>query len=114
MVTALAGTMINGGAFAVPEALANKIIHPYSDFLLYDIDTGDGIVHAGPQDTANKLRTAALWGIRMWPRLMHDLKSLTLQNTIERHEREAAHVTRRFRELTATEKQELFVFLNSL
>jgi CxxC motif-containing protein (DUF1111 family) len=27
----------------VPEALGNKIIHPYSDFLLHDIGTGDGI-----------------------------------------------------------------------
>jgi hypothetical protein len=38
----------------VPEALGNKIIHPYSDFLLHDIGTGDGIVQAGPQDTAEK------------------------------------------------------------
>jgi CxxC motif-containing protein (DUF1111 family) len=28
----------------VPEALGNKIIHPYSDFMLHDIGTGDGIV----------------------------------------------------------------------
>jgi CxxC motif-containing protein (DUF1111 family) len=27
----------------VPEALGNKIIHPYSDFMLHDIGTGDGI-----------------------------------------------------------------------
>jgi CxxC motif-containing protein (DUF1111 family) len=112
--TAPAGTMINGGAFAVPDALGSKIIHPYSDFLLHDIETGDGIVQAGPQDTANKLRTAALWGLRMRPRFMHDLKSLTLENAIHRHQGEAEHVAREFRELSATEKQELFVFLNSL
>jgi Di-haem oxidoreductase, putative peroxidase len=63
ITTAPAGTVINGGQFAVPDALGNKVIHPYSDFLLHDIDTGDGIVQAGPQDTANKLRTAALWGL---------------------------------------------------
>jgi len=28
----------------VPAALGNKIIHPFSDFLLHDIGTGDGIV----------------------------------------------------------------------
>src|SRR5438876_4982887 len=56
IVTAAAGTLIAsgplipGGAFAVPEALGNKIIHPYSDFLMHDIGTGDGIVQAGPQD----------------------------------------------------------------
>jgi CxxC motif-containing protein (DUF1111 family) len=32
------------GDFAVPAALANKRILPYSDFLLHDIGTGDGIV----------------------------------------------------------------------
>ena len=47
--------------FTVSEAPGNKIIHPYSDFLLHDIETGDGIVQAGPQDPANKLRTAPLW-----------------------------------------------------
>jgi CxxC motif-containing protein (DUF1111 family) len=114
IVTAAPGTVINGGMFTVPDALGNKIIHPYSDFLLHDIDTGDGIVQAGPQDTANKLRTAALWGLRTKPRSMHDLKSLTLQNAIERHGGEAEHVKRRFQELSATEKQELFTFLNSL
>src|SRR5438046_1964437 len=57
IVTAPPGTSINGGAFTVPEALGNKIIHPYSDFLLHDIGTGDGIVQNPPEDTANKLRT---------------------------------------------------------
>src|SRR4029077_15908265 len=27
----------------VPEALGSKVIHPYSDFLLHDVGTGDGI-----------------------------------------------------------------------
>jgi CxxC motif-containing protein (DUF1111 family) len=114
ITTAPAGTVVNGGQFTIPDALGNKIIHPYSDFLLHDIDTGDGIVQAGPQDTANKLRTAALWGLRMKPRFMHDLKSLTLENAIERHQGEADRVERRFDELSPTQKQELFTFLNSL
>ena len=114
ITTARAGTLINGGTFVVPEALGNKIIHPYSDFLLHDIETGDGIVQAGPQDTANKLRTAPLWGLRMRPRFMHDLGSLTLENAIERHEGEAEHVIRRFRELDDADKQQLISFLESL
>jgi CxxC motif-containing protein (DUF1111 family) len=114
ITTAPPGTRINGGAFAVPAALGNKIIHPYSDFLLHDLETGDGIVQAGPQDTANKLRTAALWGLRMRPRFMHDLKSLTLESAIERHKGEAADVTEHFFDLTEAQKQQLFTFLNSL
>jgi CxxC motif-containing protein (DUF1111 family) len=114
IVTAPAGTVINGGAFTVPDALGNKIIHPFSDFLLHDIGTGDGIVQTPPADTANKLRTAALWGLRMRPRYMHDLHSLGLANAIERHQGEAAHVEKRFDELSPTERKELFTFLNSL
>jgi CxxC motif-containing protein (DUF1111 family) len=114
IITAPAGTPINGGAFAVPDALGNKIIHPYSDFLLHDIGTGDGIVQNPPQDTANKLRTVPLWGLRMHPRHMHDLQSLTLESAIDRHRGEAEHVRNRFRELSLTEKQALFTFLSSL
>jgi CxxC motif-containing protein (DUF1111 family) len=114
ITTAAPGTIINGGTFVVPEALGNKIIHSYSDFLLHDIETGDGIVQAGPQDTANKLRTAPLWGLRMRPRFMHDLRSLTLQGAIERHEGEAEHVIRRFRELSDADKQQIISFLESL
>jgi CxxC motif-containing protein (DUF1111 family) len=62
ITTAPPGTVIDGGTFAVPVALGSKIIHPFGDFLLHDIGTGDGIVQAGPQDTAHNLRTAALWG----------------------------------------------------
>jgi CxxC motif-containing protein (DUF1111 family) len=45
---------------------------------------------------------------------MHDLRSLTLENAIERHQGEARHVTGEFRELTETQKQQLISFLNSL
>ena len=98
----------------MPDALGNKIIHPYGDFLLHDIGTGDGIVQNPPEDTANKLRTVPLWGLRMHPRHMHDLKSLTLEGAIERHGGEAAQERNRFRDLTAVEKQALITFLNSL
>jgi CxxC motif-containing protein (DUF1111 family) len=114
ITTAPAGTVINGGAFTVPDALGNKIIHPFSDFLLHDVKTGDGVVQTPPQDTANKLRTAPLWGLRMRPRFMHDLQSLTLEDAIKRHRGEAERVARRFGALSPAEKQQVFTFLNSL
>jgi CxxC motif-containing protein (DUF1111 family) len=114
ITTAPPGTLINGGTFAIPVALGNKVIHPFSDFLLHDINTGDGIVQAGPQDTANKLRTAPLWGLRMRPRFMHDHQSLTLEDAIERHQGEAGDVIERFFDLTEAQRQQLFLFLNSL
>jgi CxxC motif-containing protein (DUF1111 family) len=114
MVTAPTGTVINGGAYTVPAALGNKVIHPYGDFLLHDVGTGDGIVQAGPTDTANKLRTAPLWGLHIKSRFMHDLESLTLEDAISRHKGEASHVAGRFRHLTPLEQQQLVTFLKSL
>jgi CxxC motif-containing protein (DUF1111 family) len=114
ITTAPPGTVIDGGMFTVPEALGNKIIHPFGDFLLHDIGTGDGIVQVGPQDTANKLRTVPLWGLRTKARFMHDLKSLSLDDAIQRHKGEASRVERRFDELSPTERDALLTFLKSL
>ncbi len=114
MTTDRPGTRINGGVYTVPEALGSKIIHPYGDFLLHDVGTGDGIVQIGPQDTADKLRTPALWGLRIKSRFMHDLRSLTLGDAIERHGGEAGEVISRFNGLSHQEQQELLTFLRSL
>jgi CxxC motif-containing protein (DUF1111 family) len=114
MTTDRAGTRINGGAYTVPEALGSKIIHPYGDFLLHDVGTGDSIVQVGPQDTANKLRTPALWGLHIRSRFMHDLESLTLIDAIRRHKGEAREVTTRFNGLSEEEQQQLITFVRSL
>jgi CxxC motif-containing protein (DUF1111 family) len=114
ITTAPAGTVIDGGMFIVPDALGDKIIHPFGDFLLHDIGTGDGIVQVGPQDTANKLRTAPLWGLRTKSRFMHDLRSLSLEDAIARHDGEAREPARRFKELSPEERQALITFLKTL
>jgi CxxC motif-containing protein (DUF1111 family) len=114
LVTAPTGTVINGGAYTVPAALANKMIHPYGDFLLHDVGTGDGIYQAGPPETANKMRTAPLWGLHIRSRFMHDLESLTLPDAIKRHKGEAIQVSNRFRHLNVKEQQQLITFLKSL
>jgi len=114
IVTAPPGTVINRGAFTVPDALGNKIIHPFSDFLLHDVGTGDGIVQNGGQSTRNKLRTSPLWGLRTRTRLMHDGESLTRTDAIQRHGREAALVTFRWILLSNTQKNRVLTFLDSL
>src|SRR4029077_17505577 len=99
----------------VPEALGNKIIHPFGDYLLHDVGTGDGIVQTkGLQEPANKMRPAPLWGQRMRTRFMHDFESLSLEDAIRRHRGDARQVTERFRDLSPVEKQQLIVFLNTL
>jgi CxxC motif-containing protein (DUF1111 family) len=115
IVTAPAGTAVDGGTFTVPEALGDKIIHPFGDYLLHDVGTGDGIVQTkGLEETANKMRTAPLWGLRMRTRFMHDFESLSLEDAIRRHRGEARQVTERFRDLSPVERQQLIVFLNTL
>jgi CxxC motif-containing protein (DUF1111 family) len=112
--TAPAGTKINGGTFTVPRALGDKVIHPFSDFLLHDIGTGDGIVQNGGQSTRNKLRTPPLWGVRTHSRLMHDGASLTFLDAIRRHQREARGITKRFYSLSSTQRNQVLDFLRSL
>jgi CxxC motif-containing protein (DUF1111 family) len=114
IITAPTGTVVNGGAFTVPAALGDKIIHPFGDFLMHDVGTGDGIVQNGPPSTRNKVRTAPLWGVRTRNRLMHDGASLTFTEAIQRHQGEAAGVTSSFNALTASQKAQLIRFLESL
>jgi len=108
------GTAINGGAFIVPAALGNKTIHPFSDFLLHNVGTGDGIVQNGGQATANKMRTPPLWGLRTHFAMMHDLLSFTRNDAILRHAGEATGVINNYRNLSLTQKNQLITFLNSL
>jgi CxxC motif-containing protein (DUF1111 family) len=114
ITTAPAGTSINGGAFIVPPALGDKIIHPFGDFLLHDIGTGDGIVQNGGPSTRNKIRTAPLWGLRTRNRLMHDGESLTTYEAILRHRNEAHLPSRLFRALSPADQRNLLMFLDSL
>jgi CxxC motif-containing protein (DUF1111 family) len=113
-VTAREGVRINGGTFPVPPELANKIIHPFSDFLLHDIDTGDGIVQNGGQETRLKIRTAPLCGLRTHTRLMHDGATLTFMEAIMRHAGEAEVVRQNFEALSSEEQTDLIIFLESL
>jgi CxxC motif-containing protein (DUF1111 family) len=114
ITTAPTGTSINGGAFTVPAALGNKIIHPFGDFLLHNVGTGDGIVQNGGQSTANKVRTAPLWGVRSRDRLMHDGESLTRSEAVLRHAGEATGVINNYRALSVTQRNQIAAFLNSL
>ena len=114
ITTAPAGTVINQGAFIVPAALGGKTIHPFGDFLLHNIGTGDGIVQNGGPSTRNKVRTAPLWGLRTRDRLMHDGTSLTRNEAILRHAGEAGPVIFNYRNLAAADKDALITFLNSL
>ena len=115
--TAAPGTRINGGAIRVRDAVGNKIIHPYSDFLLHDIGTGDGIpLLPGAEfaSTATQIRTAPLWGLRTRNRLMHDGLSFTKEEAIQRHAGQATAAKTAFNGLTDAQKTAVMAFLDSL
>jgi CxxC motif-containing protein (DUF1111 family) len=134
LTTAPAGTKINGDTFTIPAALGSITLHPYGDFLMHDVGTGDGILqatreHYGHQvfqqmsgylskqdfeSSRNKIRTAPLWGVRLRPRLMHDGASLTLLDAITRHSGEAGHVIKQFEKLKRPEQNAIIEFLKSL
>jgi CxxC motif-containing protein (DUF1111 family) len=134
LTTAAAGTRIDGGTYVVPPVMGSVTFHPYSDFLLHDVGTGDGIVQAGPEEygravfqimatylskqslqlTQNKIRTAPLWGVRLQPRLMHDAGSLTLRDAILRHQGESAVETQNFQRLSKQDQEALIAFLSTL
>ena len=134
LTTAPAGTKINGGTFTIPAALGSMTFHPYGDFLMHDVGTGDGILQATREHygnkvfqvmseylskqnfegSRNKIRTAPLWGLRLRPRLMHDGATLTPRDAILRHRGEASHVRHQFEELKREDQEAIIEFLKSL
>ncbi len=95
------------------NSLYNRQLVPaFSDFLLHDVGTGDGIAQAAA--AANEIRTPALWGLRVRRPLLHDGRAVTIEDAILAHGQEAAAARQRFLNLTAGAKQALLAFLRSL
>jgi CxxC motif-containing protein (DUF1111 family) len=89
-----------------------KPVPLFSDLLLHDIGTGDGIAQgaAGPDE----IRTPALWGLRFRRPLLHDGSAATIVDAIERHAGEASLAREGFRRLAPDARAELLAFLRSL
>ena len=89
-----------------------KTVALFSDLLLHDVATGDGI----PQAAAlpHEIRTPSLWGLRVRRPFLHDGSASTVEEAILRHGIEADAVRRRFSALDPTARAALLAFLNSL
>jgi CxxC motif-containing protein (DUF1111 family) len=120
ITTAPVGTIVNCGTFTVPPGLGCKNFHPFGDYLLHDIGTGDGIVEVLDNDgnldqtTANLIRTAPLWGLRIRALMMHDGQSLTFVDAIRRHRNQALASSNAFFALSASNKDDVIAFLKTL
>ncbi|MEO8598136.1 MAG: di-heme oxidoredictase family protein [Candidatus Solibacter sp.] len=89
-----------------------KPVALYSDLLLHEVGTGDGIEQAAAK--AGEIRTPALWGLRFRRPLLHDGTAATSGDAILRHDKEASGSTEKYRRLSPPEQQQLLAFLNSL
>ncbi|MEX2260563.1 MAG: di-heme oxidoredictase family protein [Bryobacteraceae bacterium] len=89
-----------------------KQVPLYSDLLLHDVGTGDGIEQSPAE--ANEIRTPALWGLRVRRPFLHDGSAATPDEAIRRHGGEAAATTNRYREASSRERSVLLAFLGSL
>jgi CxxC motif-containing protein (DUF1111 family) len=114
-------TAVGCAACHVPELLTPRHGNPlfdrqrvqlFSDLLLHDIGTGDGIVQGAA--LASEMRTPALWGLRHRRPLLHDGSAATVLDAIRRHAMEAWPARLRFEELTQVEVKALVAFLLSL
>ncbi len=120
IVTSPVGAVVNCGTFTVPQGLGCRVYHPFGDFLLHDIGTGDGIVESLnldgnlDQETAPLIRTAPLWGLRIRAMMMHDGQSLTFVDAIRRHRNQALASSNAFFAMKNSAKEDVIAFLKSL
>jgi len=90
----------------------NQAVALFSDLLLHDIGTGDGIAQGAALST--EIRTPALWGLRTRRPLLHDGSATTIEQAIGRHAEEAARTRAAFARLTDPDKAALLAFLKTL
>jgi len=90
----------------------HKVVPLFSDLLLHDVGTGDGIRQeaAAPQE----FRTPALWGLRLRRPLLHDGTAATIEDAIGVHGNEAASARARFMAVSPVQRAALLAFLKSL
>jgi CxxC motif-containing protein (DUF1111 family) len=102
------------------EEVRDQLIWPYTDLLLHDL--GEALSDSRPSFEAagNEWRTPPLWGIGRYPtvnghdRLLHDGRARGVAEAILWHGGEASASQRAFTQLSALERFDLVVFVESL
>ena len=102
-------------------ALSNQEFHPYTDLLLHDMGNELNDNYTEGSARTSEWRTAPLWGVGLSQDsqggqifLLHDGRAKSFEEAINYHGGEAANSRENFRQLGATEKQQLVEFLKSL
>ena len=103
--------LLQTGAAADP-VFRNRPVAAYSDFLLHEVGTGDGIEQGAARP--NEIKTAPLWGLRFRKQLLHDGRALNVTEAIGEHGGEARMTRDRFDRLPLPERQALLHYLSTL
>lgn len=108
------------GTHPTITALSNQTIFPYTDLLLHDMGAG---LADGAQDylaNGNEWRTPPLWGIGLIENVnghtffLHDGRARNLEEAILWHGGEAETSKNEYKDLAASDRQKLILFLKSL
>jgi CxxC motif-containing protein (DUF1111 family) len=94
------------------EAIDGQKVAAFSDFLLHDVGTGDGIIQgdaAGPE-----FRTPPLWGISQSAPYLHDGSAPRVEDAVNRHANQGAAARDAFKALSFKQQQALLAFLDSI
>ena len=93
-------------------AITGQTVDAFSDFLLHDVGTGDGIIQGDAR--GNEFRTPPLWGISESAPYLHDGSAATITQAIGRHRLQGAAALTAFQDLSESDKQALLAFLASI
>lgn len=93
-------------------ALDHRPVNAYSDFLLHDVGTGDGVEQGAAR--GEEFRTSPLWGLRHRRLLLHDGSALSPAEAIVHHGKESERSRQAFQRLEKPEKRLLLEFLASI
>jgi CxxC motif-containing protein (DUF1111 family) len=89
-----------------------RVVPLFSDLLLHDIGTGDGIKQGAAMP--EEMRTPALWGLRLRRPLLHDGSAATIEEAVSHHRVEADQARRRYELLSVADRATLLTFLKAL
>lgn len=102
-------------------ALSNKIFFPYTDMLLHDMGTNLDDNYTEGSAKTFEWKTPPLWGLGLSKNsqggsyfLMHDGRAHSIEEAILLHGGEAQNSNTNYQNLSATDKQKVIKFLESL
>jgi CxxC motif-containing protein (DUF1111 family) len=110
-------TTLTTGSSEIGPAETNVTYHPFSDFAIHDMGTGDADQVSQGAANGQEFRTAPLWGVGQRAFFMHDGRTNNLVAAIEDHASsgsEANTVINNFNMLSTANQQALIDFLRSL